>query len=457
MIEKIERNQMFISYSQKDRYWLEKLRTMLAPLSRQGIKVWAADKDIAPGQQWKEEIAKALASAKVAVLLVSPDFLASDFIGKHELPPLLKAAEDEGLTIIWVPVRACFYELTVIADYQAVHDPETPLAILSEAHQEVVLTKIVKTIAHAIRATPSPKKPVVSKPTPTVVQPPLKAPVPSLPPIQTIHGWSSERVQALQQQTVQALSLAVEFRDTLESGDQGPTMVVIPGGRFLMGSPEDEPERQDDERQHEVAVAPFALGKYAVTFEEYDRFADTTRREKPSDRGWGRGRRPVINITWFDAVAYVEWLSWQTGQTYRLPTEAEWEYACRAGTTSPFSFGDTISTGHANYDGNYIYGNGGKGVYIEKTVEVDLFPANAWGLHNMHGNVWEWTCSEYDVGYSGTELRCVSDPNSVARRVVRGGSWFNLPRHLRAADRGRGAPADRYLGVGFRLAKTLSL
>ena len=145
--------------------------------------------------------------------------------------------------------------------------------------------------------------------------------------------------------------VTLEFQDALKDGSQGPVMVVIPAGRFQMGSPLDEPERRDDERQHEVEVAPFSLGKYEVTFEEYDRFATATKREKPSDESWGRGRRPVINVTWVDAVAYAEWLSRQTGQTYRLPTEAEWEYAARAGTTTPFCFGVTISTEQANYFG----------------------------------------------------------------------------------------------------------
>lgn len=247
----------------------------------------------------------------------------------------------------------------------------------------------------------------------------------------------------------------LRFQERLRDDSAGPEMVVIPGGRFLMGSPPDEPERQDNERQHEVEVASFALGKYAVTFEEYDRFATATNREKPDDRSWGRMRRPVINIDWFDAVAYAEWLSQQTGQPHRLPTEAEWEYACRAGTTTPFYFGTTISTDQANYSGNYTYGGGQKGEYRGKTVEVGQFPANAWSLHEMHGNVWEWTASEYDDGYGDAELRTVSDPHSGGPRVVRGGSLVDDPFRLRSASRGGYFPRRSYLGLGFRLARTL--
>jgi formylglycine-generating enzyme required for sulfatase activity len=407
----MNRDQVFISYSHKDKGWLEKLQIHLAPLQRDGtIAVWA-DTAIKPGQIWKEEIEKALERAKVAVLLVSPDFLASKFIAENELPPLLEANKTEGLTILWIPVRASHYRRTAIAAYQAVHDPVKPLSGMSRARQDSALVRIVEAIEAIAQgpSLPSPNPPLAPAPSIVRVQPPAP------PAIQNIHGWSASQVQALQSQTAQALRLPVEFQDALKEGGQGPVMVVIPGGRFLMGSPPDEPERQDHERQHEVEVMSFALGKYAVTFEEYDRFASATHRETPQDQGWGRGRRPVINVTWLDAMAYGEWLSQQTGQTCRLPTEAEWEYACRAGTTTPFYFGATISGDQANYG------------FSGETVEVGQFPANGWGLHDMHGNVWEWTGSEYDEGYGGAELRLVSDPNSGGPRVLRGGSWFLDP------------------------------
>lgn len=165
----------------------------------------------------------------------------------------------------------------------------------------------------------------------------------------------------------------------------------------------------------------------------------------------------MINVTWFDAAAYAEWLSRQTGQTDRLPTEVEWEYAVWAGTTTPFSFGTTISTQQASYDGNYTYGKGQKGVYRQKTVEVGQFPANAWGLRDLHGNVWEWSCSEYDKKYGGAELRCMSDLNSDGRRVLRGGSWNNVPGRLRSAARYGNTPRGGYYGWGFRLARTLAI
>jgi formylglycine-generating enzyme required for sulfatase activity len=165
----------------------------------------------------------------------------------------------------------------------------------------------------------------------------------------------------------------------------------------------------------------------------------------------------VINVSWQDALAYTEWLSEQTGEAYRLPTEAEWEYAARAGTETPFWTGDCIHTDQANYDGNHDYADCGArtGVYREQTVPVGTLPANPWGLHEVLGNVWEWTGSGYDAGYGGGESRLLSkkDANVV---VLRGGSWVDDPRYLRAAIRFRSRPDYRDPDVGFRLARTFS-
>ena len=245
----------------------------------------------------------------------------------------------------------------------------------------------------------------------------------------------------------------VQARLEPEIPSHGPEMVSIRGGCFQMGSPGSEKGRDDDERRHRVCVEGFALGKTEVTFAEYDRFARATGRELPSDRGWGRGKRPVIYVSWHDATAYAEWLSGQTGKQYRLPTEAEWEYAARAGTTTPFSTGECISTSQANYDGNYDYANCvAKGVYREKTVPAGSLPANPWGLHEIHGNVWEWTCSLYKANYDGSEKRCTSK-GSDGSRALRGGSWDYKPWWLRSAFRDRNFPDAAINYIGFRLAR----
>ncbi len=236
------------------------------------------------------------------------------------------------------------------------------------------------------------------------------------------------------------------FRDTLSDGTRGPEIVVIPAGSFMMGSPAGEKGRSDDERQHRVPIKQaFAMGKYEVTFAEYDRFAEATGREKPEDWGWGRGQRPVINVDWHDAVAYAEWLSQETGQHYRLPTEAEWEYAARAGTQTVYWWGDDIGHNKAN-----CWGCGSQWD-SKQTAPVGSFKANPWGLYDTVGNVREWTCSVYEGNYSGTEQNCARDAGSI--RVFRGGSWRNSPRFVRAALRLHFAPAGRGNDLGFRLVR----
>ncbi|WP_295448908.1 SUMF1/EgtB/PvdO family nonheme iron enzyme [uncultured Thiodictyon sp.] len=245
-------------------------------------------------------------------------------------------------------------------------------------------------------------------------------------------------------------------RDTLKDRSLGPEMVVLSAGSFTMGSPTGEPARGTDEKQHQVQIAqPFAIGKHEVTFDEYDRFAKATWRKLPQD-SWGRKDQPVINATWADATAYAAWFADHTGKPYRLPTEAEWEYAARAGTATPFWTGDCIKTDQANYNGG-DYNGCGAGESRGQTVPVGSLPANPWGLHEVAGNVWEWTCSVYADSYGGQEQRCDgnNETKNDARRVLRGGSWFYGPWFLRSAYRSS-LPANVGVdNVGFRLARTL--
>ena len=285
----------------------------------------------------------------------------------------------------------------------------------------------------------------------------------SAPGHQTYRAWHTlaagtrEVVVALQPTVPEHPAFEV-FRDRLSDGTRGPAMVVIPGGEFQMGSPANEPERDSDERQHGVRVASFAMGQYEVTFEEYDQFCVATGREKPSDESWGRGRRPVINVSWNDAMAYAEWLSQQTGKQYRLPTEAEWEYAARAGMTTPFWTGHCVTTDQANYDGNYGYGSpdcgAQTGVYRQKTLPVDSLQPNPWKLYGTMGNVWEWTCSAYAKDYDGAEQKC-SKKDTTGPLAVRGGAWDLRPAWVRSAYRDRLVPANRDGALGFRLARSL--
>jgi len=220
--------------------------------------------------------------------------------------------------------------------------------------------------------------------------------------------------------------------------------VDIPAGTFMMGSPKIEVDRGDDETQHQVTLSAFKMSKYQVTFEQYDAFCDATGRSKPRDEGWGRGKHPVINVDWDDAVAFAEWMG------CRLPTEAEWEYACRAGTTTPFNTGNCLRTAQANYDGNNPYSGCSKGEYRQKTMPVGSFAPNAWGLHDMHGNVWEW-CSDWYAAYTTGAQTNPKGPSSGSRRVFRGGSWYYFANYCRSAFRYGITPGHRSSGVGFRL------
>ena len=246
-----------------------------------------------------------------------------------------------------------------------------------------------------------------------------------------------------------------EFRDRLKDGSEGPVMVSIPGGTFLMGCGVGEKGCFDDEHpQHRVSIAPFAIGKTEVSFVDYDRFAQATGRGLPKAR-WGRGAQPVINVSWEDASAYAAWLSEQTGFGYRLPSESEWEYAARAGTTTPYSTGECLETTEANYDGNYPYETCRQsGEYREKPVEVGTLPSNRWGLHEVHGNVDEWVEDTWHENYSGapTDGRAWVDASGELR-VLRGGSWLDFARYARSAYRYRSRPGDRDFSIGFRLAR----
>lgn len=228
-----------------------------------------------------------------------------------------------------------------------------------------------------------------------------------------------------------------------------PEMVEIRGGQFQMGS-SNLPIRMRP--VHRVMVRPFLLSKYEVTFDEYDLFADGSGRAKPDDEGWGRGRRPVINVNWEDATAYAQWLSEQTGQHYRLPTEAEWEYAARAGTTTAYSFG-----GDPSRLGDYAW-------YWEnsekKTHPVGERAPNAWDLYDMHGNVWELVEDDWHANYKGApnDGRAWINAPRHSFRVIRGGGWNNNALLCRSAIRYSNSPGSRdNSSIGFRLARSVAL
>ena len=239
------------------------------------------------------------------------------------------------------------------------------------------------------------------------------------------------------------------FRDQLRSGGEGPEMVVMPAGRFRMGCVSDRACRASEKPAREVTIpAPFALSVHEVTFEDYDRFM---RPDRVEDQAWGRGNRPVIHVSWDDAKAYVAWLSSETGAEYRLPSEAEWEYAARARSETKYGWGNDIGSNRANCLLDFC------GDPWENTAPAGSFGANAWSLHDMHGNVQEWVEDCWNPNYSGAPSDGSAWLNgNCAVRVLRGGSSFDGPRDLRAAARSRLLTDRRNRDVGFRVARTLT-
>lgn len=228
--------------------------------------------------------------------------------------------------------------------------------------------------------------------------------------------------------------------------DQCPTMVYVPSGRFKMGSN----NGSDDEKPvRTVSVGAFHMGQSEVTFSQWDAcYNDGGCKRRPDDEGWGRGSKPVINVSWNDAQTYIAWLRKKTGKKYRLPSEAEWEYAARAGSTRKYSMGDNISCGQAKFD---AYGSCAGD---ENTVRVKSYQPNNFGLYDMHGNVWEWVADCYHDDYHGApKLAKPWVSSSDCSRVLRGGSWNFDAGHLRSANRDGGAASIRSSGNGFRVAQ----
>jgi formylglycine-generating enzyme required for sulfatase activity len=234
-----------------------------------------------------------------------------------------------------------------------------------------------------------------------------------------------------------------------------PEMIVVPAGEFMMGSPATEKGRYDNEDpQHPVTIAkPFAVSKFDVTFDDWDAcvaYGDCDPRV--SDSGWGRGRQPVINVSWDDAQRYVAWLSRMTGKPYRLPSEAEWEYAARAGTQTAYPWGDDIGKGNANCSGCGSQWDG------KQPAPVGSFAPNRFGLHDMHGNVWQWIEDCYHERYERApqDGSAWTEDADCSRRVVRGGAWINSPQYLRSAFRHGSPTVSRGFDRGFRVGRTLT-
>jgi formylglycine-generating enzyme required for sulfatase activity len=535
---RLQRQELFISYSRKDRAFLERFWTHLSPLETlYGLQRWD-DSRIQPGDIWLEEIERALERAQVALLLVSPDFLASDFIRRKELPCLLEAAQNDGLEILWVPLLPCSWKrFRQIEQYQAVIPVNPTLAEMGEVERDRAMVGITdhihdlfeqiqaerlaeqeaaeaealarqqedehriaeqeanrqaaetawlerlqaerearaeaerwkaeaqksradadRTRAEMERLAREKRKwqqqATLKTPQQTAQREASEAKGPLLIQIHTTAGWVIREQN--QWQKKEKPTTVFGYQEKLAE-NIAINLIQIPAGEFQMGSHEKEAARQSYEGpQHQVKLRSFFLGQTPVTQAQWQVVAGWPKQQlelKDQPSIFQGANRPVEQVSWEEAVEFCRRLSVRSGRDYTLPSEAQWEYACRAGTTTAFSFGKTLTPDLANYDGNNSYALGPMGVYRQKAIEVGSFPANGWGLHDMHGNVWEWCLDPWHDSYGGAPADGSAwIAGEGAHRLLRGGSWFNRPASCRSACRNHNRPVNRDYYVGFRVS-----
>jgi formylglycine-generating enzyme required for sulfatase activity len=400
-------NDIFISYKREEH---PEARKLADALEKEGWNVWW-DPKLRAGEHFDDIIEKALKDSKCVVVMWSKLSVNSRYV-KDEATYALNRNK-------LVPVKIEEAELPF--RFEGLH---TPLLIGWDGSREFPdFRRLVDDIS------------VIVKPSEVARQRPRP---------------SKRRLHSAAQSVKKAPTAGTVFRDRVKDGSQGPEMVLVPAGTFKMG---DIQGKGDDFEKpvHSVSIPkPFAMGRYQITFEEYDRFASATSRPLPNDRGWGRGRQPVINVSWEDAVEYSKWLSEQTDKQYRLPTESEWEYAARAGTETAYWWGNEITPGMANFAGTDNSWDG------KQTSPVGSFKPNPFGLYDTAGNVWESVQDSWHENYKGAPTDGSAwEEMDDGQRVIRGGSWGSRPGTLRSSNRGRGNAGSGSGRLGFRLAQDL--
>lgn len=415
----------FVCYAKKDQ---DRARKLYRELCQAGVQPWMACEDILPGQDWEYEINQALTRSRFVLALLSSNSVSQRGYIQKELTHALNVLDQlPPSTIFLIPARLDECE-PLDSRLQRLHRVD-----LFPDYSEG-LQWILRVLIPGKRSTPESRNKASA-----IVQG-VKLQEFSFETV-TVNakGKVLQRTQRRAQQHLEDLGHGVTL-----------ALVPIPGGTFLMGAPASEKDSSDDERpQHQVTLSPFLLGKYPVTQAQWVALMG----QNPSR--FKGPQRPVETVSWLEAQEFCQKISEKTGAAYRLPTEAEWEYACRAGTTTPFYFGPTITTELVNYDGNYPYNSAPKGIYRKETTEVGSFPPNAFGLYDMHGNVWEW-CQDWYGAYSAEAVLDPCGPASGSGRVARGGSWGRTAEYCRTANRGGGAPDSRGTALGFRLVRTPS-
>jgi formylglycine-generating enzyme required for sulfatase activity len=471
---------VFISYSTRDIAIADRVRDALEDA---GVGCWIAPRDISPGLEWGAAIVHAIDNCRAMVLVFSAHADASPQILRE-----VQRAVSKGVSILPLriedtqPTAGLAYFMDAVHWMDAIHPPfESHIPKLIDAVRALVNANAGAAPVQRLPVEPSAAT-SFKTPATAMVLPPLARR--SAPPI--VGKWTLPQKNASGARRLLtwglpgALGILITCvalyaslwrqakpawptkppaaeRSFTDCASGCPVMIIIPTGSFMRGSSEDEPQRSNEEGpQRQVTISQvFAAGKFAVTFDEWDLCVSLGGCSSyPSDAGWGRKLRPVINVSWDDAKAYVAWLSKHTGKTYRLLSEAEREYIARAGTTTAYWWGDRIDTTLANYDGTKRYGTEEPGLYRQQTISVNSFFPNPWGLYQVHGNVWEWAEDCYHDAYEGAPTdgspRLSGD---CTRRVLRGGSWGSQPRNLRSAARYRLKTDSRDRYYGFRIAR----
>ncbi|TRU21906.1 MAG: TIR domain-containing protein [Microcystis aeruginosa Ma_MB_S_20031200_S102] len=440
--------QIFLAHASEDK---PAVLALYNRLKQAGYKPWLDEKDLIPGQIWRDEIPKAIKASQIFLACLSAKSAKQGYIQRELRIALDTLGQMLPGTIFFIPMRL---EECEIPDLRSA---EVGLN-LRDIHrldywEEDGFEQLERAITHQFKLEPEELK------QPVIVPEELKQPVivPKEPKqLLSVFNFEIVGVNAKGEQIKKELKQSQYFSEDL-GNDITLEMVAIPGGTFTMGSPANEKYSYDRERpQHQVTVPPFFMGKYPITQAQWRAIAATAKIDIDLETNLSKfkgDKLPVERVNWYQATEFCKRLSRETKQEYRLPSEAEWEYACRAGTTTPFYFGETITGELANYDASNTYADEPNGEYRQKTTPVGQFPPNAFGLYNMHGNVWEWCADTWHDNYDGapTDGSAWIENGNDNRSPLRGGSWSCDPDLCRSACRYFDARRDYSYHYGFRV------
>ncbi len=455
--------QTFIIYARTDEaHKNELLRHLKGTLIASGdLRVWQ-DGNLLAGEDWEKSIKRNLEKSDLVLVLVSSDSLSSDFINTEELRMALEQRAAGRTTIVPIILRSCLWmSHPILRGLQGL--PKNMKPVKSYADADEAWTEVLEGLERILlgirEKSESPKE-----------KPPAPVPLPVTSDLAEETAWkmalrldmeaayrhyledfptgshvaeAKRRITALTAKVVTPKLEIPKQQPLIRDCPDCPEMVFVKGGTFMMGSEDGE----DNEKPvHEVTLSDFYIGKYPVTFEEYDKFCQSTKRNKPNAEGWGRETRPVINVSWNDTNDYCDWLSKKTGQKYRLPTEREWEFAARGGNESKgFTFSGSDDPKEVGWFGSKVFG---------KTHFVGQNKPNEIGIFDMSGNVWEWCSDEWYEDYEEiSKNKNVWTDSKNLDRVVRGGSYQDSAKYLRISSRNSFTFNFILKNVGFRLCR----